>query len=663
MSALTLVCFVGLAVVWSWPLLGSPNTSIPGAGFGDNIGFLWDAWWARVALRQPLAGFFFCRYLGAPYGVNLAQHSHWALPSLIGAVLGGTLPLPLATNLILLASLALNGWLVCLLARRVTHDWPSALLAGVVFAASPYFLAHLQGHFNLVSAWVIPLFVLAWLRLRETWRVRHGVWAGLALGIAAWTDSYYAVYCVVFAIAWSLPDLVEVYRVPARSRLARVLRRLAVVTAVASVVVALAIAVSGGGQFFFADTAVSATEIENPLRLLGVAVVVWALASTRRRLRWRLAPQPWFRVGTSLAGAAVAATVVLAPVLAASIRLWHDGAYATQVYGWRTAPRGLDVMSLLGGNPYHAALAGPLSAWYAAWHLDRIEQVGWIGIVPLALVLAWAIRAHRHAAVNPSDPGPIGNEGRWALSAGIFLIWALGPELFVAGRSLGLLLPGILLRYVPLVANARMPGRALVMVQLAVAVLCALQAARLRTRGRWIIPLLVVGVLADFWPAALPTTSLPVETSVERWLETVGASGTICELPLGLRDGFGELGTLDHRSLYYQTMHERPMLGGFVARAPVSLRNAYLGEPGIKRLFELSSAGPAAVPRPGDAAAIGSGLRALDARWIVVNVATTPAPLMHLVDQLAGQPLVANLDRRLYVVPPPEAGAVGVERR
>ena len=43
--------------------------------------------------------------------------------------------------------------------------------------------------------------------------------------------------------------------------------------------------------------------------------------------------------------------------------------------------------------------------------------------------------------------------------------------------------------------------------------------------------------------------------------------GSVCELPIGLRDGFGELGRLDMRVLYYQTLHGRPITGGFAPGA------------------------------------------------------------------------------------------------
>ena len=56
---------------------------------------------------------------------------------------------------------ALNGFAAYVLAWTVTRRvWPS-LVAGAVFIASPYFAAHLHGHFNLTTAWFIPLFAAA----------------------------------------------------------------------------------------------------------------------------------------------------------------------------------------------------------------------------------------------------------------------------------------------------------------------------------------------------------------------------------------------------------------------------------------------------------------------------------------------------------------------
>ena len=69
---------------------------------------------------------------------------------------------------------------------------------------------------------------------------------------------------------------------------------------------------------------------------------------------------------------------------------------------------------------------------------------------------------------------------RWKVVLVVFAIWALGPFLTVAGFDMGLPLPQALARFVPLVENARMPGRAMVGVYLALGVLMVLRMAGLK---------------------------------------------------------------------------------------------------------------------------------------------------------------------------------------
>src|SRR5262249_62393687 len=67
-----------------------------------------------------------------------------------------------------------------------------------------------------------------------------------------------------------------------------------------------------------------------------------------------------------------------------------------------------------------------------------------------------------------------------------------------------------------------------------------------------------------------------------------GGPGAVLELPLGVRDGFGEAGLLDESVLFYQTIHERPIAGGFVARLPPSVRKRYEESPVLAVLVQLS---------------------------------------------------------------------------
>jgi hypothetical protein len=93
-----------------------------------------------------------------------------------------------------------------------------------------------------------------------------------------------------------------------------------------------------------------------------------------------------------------------------------------------------------------------------------------------------------------------------------------------------------------------------------------------------------------------------------------------------VRDGFGEIGRLDHRALYYQTVHQHPIVGGFVARLPASVKADYLALPIVGPLLE-ASAGRAisSERRSKDAQQACRELERLGIRYFVVNADAAPA--------------------------------------
>src|SRR5438094_4376350 len=121
--------FAGLAVAWSLPLSLHLSTDVPGGGLGDNVVFLWNFWWMRVAIASG-AGFFHTSEIFSPAGTDLALHTHTALPAFIGSTLLGSLPLTAALNITTLAALSLNGFCAYLLAWRIARDRCAAILAG-----------------------------------------------------------------------------------------------------------------------------------------------------------------------------------------------------------------------------------------------------------------------------------------------------------------------------------------------------------------------------------------------------------------------------------------------------------------------------------------------------------------------------------------------------
>ena len=130
------------------------------------------------------------------------------------------------------------------------------------------------------------------------------------------------------------------------------------------------------------------------------------------------------------------------------------------------------------------------AAIYDRLSIDRVESAAWISALAPLLLLAWGIGRLR---------SPI--EARTYLwIAGLFFVWSLGPYLRVFGLNTAMMLPQTLLRFVPVVANARIPGRAFVVVQLMIAVLGAMVLASLSDapRRRRLALLAIAAVVLDF---------------------------------------------------------------------------------------------------------------------------------------------------------------------
>src|SRR5207245_727797 len=159
-----------------------------------------------------------------------------------------------------------------------------------------------------------------------------------------------------------------------------------------------------------------------------------------------------------------------------------------------------------------------------------VEGVGWFGIAPVVPLAA--TRDAPRGAPESRDELRL-----WRIVAAAFAIWALGPFLTIGGFDTGLKLPAILLRFVPFVANARMPGRAIVGVFMALAVLLGIQigAATGRLRSPAIQWLLVALVAFEYWDAPIRLT--PLDRPAVYQALAAAEPGAVCEVPLGIGDG------------------------------------------------------------------------------------------------------------------------------
>ena len=567
--------FVALAVWTMMPVLVDPGGTVPGAHLGDNAASLWNVWWFTRAIAE---GHWVYRTdrIFAPFGTQLSLHTHATTHSLLAWPLTWFMPLVAAHNLALLSGLALNGICAWLLALRLTQRMLPAVVAGALFALSAHVQLRVLGHVNLVHAWVLPLFVLAVVRLEKSGGIAEALLAAAAGAIVIYTDYYYAVYAGLFTLIWAATRIL-VIRVGISEPRVPALRRALVGLIAIDLALIAAIAWSGGTRLELGPIEVSVRGMRNPLTVLWILAIGWALLRFPPSTSWRiLRPSP---PALRLALVCLGGVVLLsAPVLLSLVGVIASGDYSAPRILWRSSPAGADALTLVLGHPLHLLTGHWTRSIYGTLDIDLMEQSLWLGLVPLVF-LAASWRSWRDV------PGV----RVWAVVAVVFFVLSLGPFLRIGGFDTALPLPHALMRYVPGVGNARIPGRAVVMVNLAVAVLTALALSRRPSGARVGALALAALMVLEVLPAPARAEPVPEPDAIDTFLLSSSEIGAVVELPSGLRDGFGQLGALDHRALVRQLWHGRPLVGGFVARMPSGLQAAYEASPILMNLLDLST--------------------------------------------------------------------------
>jgi hypothetical protein len=163
----------------SW---SNPSASWPG-GCCDPQQSIWFLRWAPYALSHGINPFLTYQ-LNTPDGVNLMWNA-----SLQGlAILASPITLlfgpVIAYNVLISAGIALGGWFTYFAVRRYTSGVAGAMVAGGVYAFSPYTTQHSILHLQVMFTALVPVFVLVLdslfiRRSRPPWQL------GAMLGVLA----------------------------------------------------------------------------------------------------------------------------------------------------------------------------------------------------------------------------------------------------------------------------------------------------------------------------------------------------------------------------------------------------------------------------------------------------------------------------------------------
>jgi hypothetical protein len=633
-----------LAAALSWPLPARLSTHLPGAPSGDTGVYVWNLWVFQHELlehaRYPLTT---SKVLSLPAPrADLSLHNYTTFADLLAVGLVPALGPVRTYNLLYLLFVALNGWCAYLLALEVTGRRLESWLAGALFAASPVLMARSTAHFSLVAAFPLPLVLLAARQGVRSGSLGPALATGGAAALAATCDAYYGVYAALLVGAVLAAHAMSVHCRRVASALW--LRLLLDGTLVAVAALAAGIKILGGGTVEILGVPVVLRSLYTPVLLLTVLGIGRIALVWRPSVRVRVGRQEALGLLRFGATSALVACVLLSPMLLALGARLAQGRFDPPATHWRSSPPGADLAAFVMPNPNHAWFGEPFRTWLSRTRADGFPE--YAAAIPLVALAVIALAAWRGRARLPRF---------WVGLTLVFSALAVGPFLHVAGVNTYIPGPWALLRYVPLVGLARSPSRFAVVVTLGVAVLfaCALVAMRDRFRRPTLAALVVVAALAfELAPMPRPLALARIPSVYDIVKADPDHEVRVLGLPTGIRDGASSLGDFSAESLYFQTYHEKTLLGGYLSRVSGRRKRNIMSLPVLSALIHLSEGRPLTPMEEYQAwRHRGRFLRRANIGYVVVDARRASPELRQFAEALFELELIAEEDGRVLYRP------------
>lgn len=300
------------------------------------------------------------------------------------------------------------------------------------------------------------------------------------------------------------------------------------------------------------------------------------------------------------------------------------------------ASHSLDLLSFILPSPYNPILqqAGltpsPLLLGIGEIH-DLGEPLGYLGVIPLLLVLI-ALRHEKSAWT-------------WVILSLATALLALGDELTIGGAKQGVTLPYSWLTTLPYINWSRTPARLITSMILGLAVLVSIGTAHLfkkivqsnKKSIDW--PLLITGIISAgilveyvvIFP--FPNEEIVVSDYYYQLTEAPANTGVL-ELPAR---------TISNYAMFYQTIHQHPLAGGYVTRWP-------LGAAELRRFYHqfLWPWEDQQVFPPLDKETILAILNDMKIKHIIVHRPQTNLPRQTYIKELLGPPVYEDFEITAY---------------
>jgi hypothetical protein len=209
-AAIVAMLHMFLALVATYPLIGSMGTAVVGGG--DTTQNMWNLWWERwAALRGDWIPYF-TNMLYAPSGVSLAYHPLGLLNGWLGIVLqdGLGMNLLLTYNTLVIVTFIASGLATFYLVYFLVQNYRIAFVASLIFTYAPIRISRVSfGNLEMFSTEFIPLTALFIIQLLQTRKRRYSLYAALTIAGTAWLSLYLALGTAILIVLLSGLILIE----------------------------------------------------------------------------------------------------------------------------------------------------------------------------------------------------------------------------------------------------------------------------------------------------------------------------------------------------------------------------------------------------------------------------------------------------------------------
>jgi hypothetical protein len=323
---------------------------------------------------------------------------------------------------------------------------------------------------------------------------------------------------------------------------------------------------------------------------------------------------------------------LVSPLLIPMLQELLHGSYMYSPYGWFFV-YSADLVAFFIPSVYHPLLGPEVAPLYSHFVLanggNLTEGTVFIGYVGLALSILAILKQRT-------------NDVRfWAVASGVFLVLSLGPELHANGLvhvpsavpylfyNGTIHLPYAGLWHLPVFSIARVPSRWDVMVTLCVAVLSGfglqylVSRSQARARLGNVLCILCAGlILFEFLSVPYPTAP----TAVPAFYENIASDPENYAI-------FEVAPRSTAQVMYYQTIHQKPLVNGYVSREPPGAQQFIETEPVARLLYHIQEIVPGNVST-NTTGLDPSVLSSYDIKYVIVHRENLTPQQVYLVNML-----------------------------